>query len=115
MGCHVVKSIVSVKSQQNYRNCPDGMDNNKDIEGDTQPQTQSQSTNAWTNMDSQPIEQLVWGRLYPKSVKVNSLGRCISPKAHPIHVDAYVKIRVDTSVMFAYVFRSMQHTLRCRT
>lgn len=43
---------------------------------DTQPQTQSQSTNAWTNMDSQPIEAVVWGRLYPKSVKVKSLDLC---------------------------------------
>lgn len=47
----------------------------KDIIVDTQPQTQSQSTNAWTNIaDSQPMENVIWGRLYPKSVKHKSLG-----------------------------------------
>lgn len=66
MGCHVVKSIISFASKMEPET------------PDTQPQTQSQSNNAWTNlMDSQPLENVVWGRLYPKSVKVNSLGTYI--------------------------------------
>lgn len=99
MGCQVAKSFNSLNSQPpNYRAyCVNGnnninavavaaaaaaaaaMDaNHKPQEHivDTQPQTQSQSTNVWTNMDSQPIEKVVWGRLYPKSVKLKSLDLC---------------------------------------
>lgn len=69
MGCHVVKSITSFSSK---------MDHDHETP-DTQPQTQSQSNNAWTNnlMDSQPLENVVWGRLYPRSVKVKSLGNTL--------------------------------------
>lgn len=100
MGCQVAKSFNSLNSQpSNYRAyrvndinninsvavaaaaAVAAMDaNSKQLQYDhivdTQPQTQSQSTNAWTNMDSQPIENVVWGRLYPKSVKLKSLDLC---------------------------------------
>lgn len=85
MGCHVVKSSYAGLNNEQYiyhRNIGSpssqasaaAMDNNQEVIVDTQPQTQSQSTNAWTNMDSQPIENVIWGRLYPKSVKLKSLG-----------------------------------------
>lgn len=102
MGCQVAKSSNSLNSVPlpNYRRyCVNDINNINRVTAntaaagtaamdatnkpqqtdhivDTQPQTQSQSTNAWTHMDSQPIESVVWGRLYPKSVKLKSLDLC---------------------------------------
>ncbi|XP_013101371.1 ovarian-specific serine/threonine-protein kinase Lok isoform X2 [Stomoxys calcitrans] len=39
----------------------------------TQGATQSQVSNLWSQVESQPIENIVWGRLYGKNVKVKSL------------------------------------------
>lgn len=36
--------------------------------------TQSQASNIWTQIESQPIESVVWGRLYGKNIRVKSLG-----------------------------------------
>ncbi|XP_073826361.1 ovarian-specific serine/threonine-protein kinase loki isoform X1 [Musca autumnalis] len=41
----------------------------------TQGATQSQASNIWSQVESQPIENIVWGRLYGKNIKVKSLGR----------------------------------------
>lgn len=55
--------------------------NNKDMLHNDVPgnlelltQTQTQTQNVWSQLDSQPIENVVWGRLYPKNIKVKSLG-----------------------------------------
>lgn len=60
MGCHIVKQITGFDSNMNNKEMPD-----------TQPQTQSQT--CWTG-ESQPIENVVWGRLYAKNAKLKSLG-----------------------------------------
>ncbi|XP_075152380.1 ovarian-specific serine/threonine-protein kinase loki [Haematobia irritans] len=39
----------------------------------TQGATQSQASNLWSQVESQPIENVIWGRLYGKNVKVKSL------------------------------------------
>lgn len=39
----------------------------------SQPHTESQKS-FWTPMESQPIENIVWGRLYAKNIKFKSLG-----------------------------------------
>ncbi|XP_017117049.1 ovarian-specific serine/threonine-protein kinase Lok isoform X1 [Drosophila elegans] len=36
--------------------------------------TQSQASNIWTQVESQPMEKIVWGRLYGKNIKIKSLG-----------------------------------------
>lgn len=44
---------------------------------DTQPETQSQNqSNFWPSsyLESQPIEDVVWGRLYAKNIRFASLG-----------------------------------------
>lgn len=75
MGCHIVKEFSSLTMNNINKN-------NKDMQIDDPaaaaakselPQTQTQP-NAWSQMDSQPIENVVWGRLYPKNIKVKSLG-----------------------------------------
>lgn len=43
----------------------------------TQCATQSQASNIWTQMESQPVENIVWGRLYGKNIKVKSLGKIL--------------------------------------
>lgn len=43
---------------------------------DTQGATQSQASNLWTQLESQPIENVVWGRLYGKNIKVKTLDLC---------------------------------------
>ncbi|XP_016987447.1 ovarian-specific serine/threonine-protein kinase Lok isoform X2 [Drosophila rhopaloa] len=35
--------------------------------------TQSQASNIWTQVESQPMEKIVWGRLYGKNIKIKSL------------------------------------------
>lgn len=40
---------------------------------DTQRATESQCS-IWSTMESQPIEPIVWGRLYGKNVQIKSLG-----------------------------------------
>ncbi|XP_017840566.2 ovarian-specific serine/threonine-protein kinase Lok isoform X1 [Drosophila busckii] len=47
----------------------------KDTQG-TQA-TQSQASNVWTQVESQPMEKIVWGRLYGKNIKIKSLGTAI--------------------------------------
>ncbi|XP_060660337.1 ovarian-specific serine/threonine-protein kinase Lok isoform X1 [Drosophila nasuta] len=41
--------------------------------------TQSQASNIWTQVESQPMEKIVWGRLYGKNIKIKSLGTSIKP------------------------------------
>ncbi|KAH8377497.1 hypothetical protein KR093_005759 [Drosophila rubida] len=41
--------------------------------------TQSQASNIWTQVESQPMEKIVWGRLYGKNIKIKSLGTSITP------------------------------------
>lgn len=41
---------------------------------DTQTQPQTQSQICWTPMESQPMENIVWGRLYSRHIKLKSLG-----------------------------------------
>lgn len=41
----------------------------------TQGATQSQASNLWSQVESQPMDNIVWGRLYGKNIKVKSLGR----------------------------------------
>lgn len=41
----------------------------------TQGATQSQASNIWTQMESQPVENIVWGRLYGKNIKLKSIGK----------------------------------------
>ncbi|KAH8249708.1 hypothetical protein KR032_011643 [Drosophila birchii] len=36
--------------------------------------TQSQASSIWTLVESQPMEKIVWGRLYGKNIKIKSLG-----------------------------------------
>ncbi|XP_015036718.1 ovarian-specific serine/threonine-protein kinase Lok isoform X1 [Drosophila persimilis] len=43
-------------------------------QGGTQGATQSQASNIWTQVESQPMERIVWGRLYGKNIKIKSLG-----------------------------------------
>ena len=45
----------------------------------TQGATQSQTSNLWSQVESQPIDNIVWGRLYGKNIKVKSLGTSIRP------------------------------------
>lgn len=43
----------------------------------TQPETQSQNqSNIWPSsyLESQPIEDVVWGRLYAKNIRFSTLG-----------------------------------------
>lgn len=47
---------------------------------DTQPQTQTQNSTVWDNLESQPIEKVIWGRLYAKNIKLRSLGIGIRTK-----------------------------------
>lgn len=44
-------------------------------EQQTQGATESQTSNLWSQMESQPMDNIVWGRLYGKNIKVKSLGR----------------------------------------
>lgn len=47
------------------------------INMETQPETQSQNqSNIWpaSYLESQPIEDVVWGRLYAKNMRFSSLG-----------------------------------------
>ncbi|KAI8118033.1 Ovarian-specific serine/threonine-protein kinase Lok [Lucilia cuprina] len=39
----------------------------------TQGATQSQASNLWSQVESQPMDNIVWGRLYGKNIKVKSL------------------------------------------
>ncbi|TMW41993.1 hypothetical protein DOY81_012928 [Sarcophaga bullata] len=39
----------------------------------TQGATQSQTSNLWSQVESQPIDNIIWGRLYGKNIKVKSL------------------------------------------
>ncbi|XP_032595136.1 ovarian-specific serine/threonine-protein kinase Lok isoform X1 [Drosophila grimshawi] len=41
--------------------------------------TQSQASNIWTQVESQPMENIVWGRLYGKNIKIKSLGTSLRP------------------------------------
>lgn len=43
---------------------------------DTQRATESQCS-IWSTMESQPIEPIVWGRLYGKNVQIKSLDLCV--------------------------------------
>lgn len=36
--------------------------------------TQSQASSIWGQTQSQPIENIIWGRLYGKNIKMNSIG-----------------------------------------
>ena len=45
----------------------------------TQGATQSQTSNLWSQVESQPIDNIIWGRLYGKNIKVKSLGTSIRP------------------------------------
>lgn len=45
----------------------------------TQGATQSQTSNLWSQVESQPMDNIVWGRLYGKNIKVKSLGTSIRP------------------------------------
>lgn len=47
---------------------------------ETQPQTQTQTQNILWTLESQPIENIIWGRLYAKNAKLKSLGIGIRPK-----------------------------------
>ncbi|EDW80378.1 uncharacterized protein Dwil_GK18729, isoform A [Drosophila willistoni] len=44
----------------------------RDTQG-TQGATQSQASNIWTQVESQPMETVIWGRLYGKNIKIKSL------------------------------------------
>ncbi|XP_019895238.1 ovarian-specific serine/threonine-protein kinase Lok isoform X1 [Musca domestica] len=50
------------------------MARDREPQSQTQGATQSQSSNIWSQVESQPIENIVWGRLYGKNIKVKSLG-----------------------------------------
>ncbi|XP_055642459.1 ovarian-specific serine/threonine-protein kinase Lok isoform X2 [Toxorhynchites rutilus septentrionalis] len=39
-------------------------------------QTQTQQSGVWTQVDSQPVEKPIWGRLYAKNLKIKSLDLC---------------------------------------
>lgn len=41
-----------------------------------QTQTQSQQCSIWATLESQPIENIIWGRLYSKNIKLKSLDLC---------------------------------------
>lgn len=50
---------------------------NNNQQTETQPDTQSQNqSNFWPSsyLESQPIEDVVWGRLYAKNMRFSSLG-----------------------------------------
>lgn len=40
---------------------------------DTQSATQTQQTVGWSQIESQPVENIIWGRLYGKNLKIKSL------------------------------------------
>ncbi|XP_055591092.1 ovarian-specific serine/threonine-protein kinase Lok isoform X2 [Uranotaenia lowii] len=43
---------------------------------DTQPGTQTQNTGLWSQIESQPVDNVIWGRLYAKNLKIKSLDLC---------------------------------------
>lgn len=43
---------------------------------DTQGATQTQQSGLWSQIESQPVENVIWGRLYAKNLKIKSLDLC---------------------------------------
>lgn len=43
---------------------------------DTQPATQTQQSGVWSQLESQPVEKPIWGRLYAKHLKIKCLELC---------------------------------------
>lgn len=49
------------------------MDSSNITVADTQSATQTQQTAGWSQIESQPVDNIIWGRLYAKNLKIKSL------------------------------------------
>ncbi|XP_058818022.1 ovarian-specific serine/threonine-protein kinase Lok isoform X2 [Topomyia yanbarensis] len=45
-------------------------------EPDTQTQVTTQQSGLWSQIESQPVENVIWGRLYGKNLKIKTLDLC---------------------------------------
>lgn len=85
----------------------------RDFEPSEQPQTQgatqSQVSNLWSQVESQPMDNIVWGRLYGKNIKVKSLGTSIRP-----YKILYLNTSFSVGIIYGFCLFCMLKTNRIK-